>query len=182
MSNKQAAKPASGFRLYLGLFFFGLSWFMPFTGIWIASSNLPAAVKAVLIGLLSIGGPEIVALISITILGKECFELLVGKCFSFLKKLAPKGSVSKTRYKIGLVMFVLPILPWYILAYAPEVLPRSHEERLTICLLSDFCFWSSLFVLGGDFWDKLRALFIFEARAVIPPAISPTELGPVSEE
>jgi hypothetical protein len=26
----------------------------------------------------------------------------------------------------------------------------------------------SLFVLGGDFWDKLRALFIGEAKAVFP--------------
>ena len=31
---------------------------------------------------------------------------------------------------------------------------------------------SSLFVLGGDFWDKLRALFLHEARAVFPPAAS----------
>jgi hypothetical protein len=27
---------------------------------------------------------------------------------------------------------------------------------------------TSLFVLGGDFWDKLRALFLYEARAVFP--------------
>jgi hypothetical protein len=27
---------------------------------------------------------------------------------------------------------------------------------------------SSLFVLGGDFWDKVRALFIYDARAVLP--------------
>jgi hypothetical protein len=26
----------------------------------------------------------------------------------------------------------------------------------------------SLFVLGGDFWDKLRALFVHGARAVFP--------------
>jgi hypothetical protein len=26
----------------------------------------------------------------------------------------------------------------------------------------------SLFVLGGDFWDKLRALFIHGAKATLP--------------
>ena len=26
----------------------------------------------------------------------------------------------------------------------------------------------SVFVLGGDFWDKLRALFVHGARAVFP--------------
>jgi hypothetical protein len=25
-----------------------------------------------------------------------------------------------------------------------------------------------LFILGGAFWDKLRALFIYEAKAVFP--------------
>jgi hypothetical protein len=165
-------KTPGGIRLYLGLFFFGLSWLMPLTGLWIANSTLPAAAKAVLIGLLSIGGPEIVGLIAIAILGKDCFEFLMSKAFSFLQKLAPKGSVSLTRYRIGLIMFVLPLLPWYILAYAPQFLPQTATERLYICLLSDLCFWSSLFVLGGDFWDKLRSLFIYEARAVIPPAVA----------
>ena len=32
----------------------------------------------------------------------------------------------------------------------------------------DVVFFSSLFVLGGDFWDKLRALFVHGARAVFP--------------
>jgi hypothetical protein len=27
---------------------------------------------------------------------------------------------------------------------------------------------SSLFVLGGDFWDKVRGLFIYEAKSHIP--------------
>ncbi len=27
---------------------------------------------------------------------------------------------------------------------------------------------ASLFVLGGDFWDKLRALFVRNAKAVFP--------------
>jgi len=29
-------------------------------------------------------------------------------------------------------------------------------------------FLISLFVLGGDFWDKLRSLFVRESRAVFP--------------
>ncbi len=169
---KNAPRPG-GVRFYLGLFFFGLSWLMPFSGIWIAGSSLPPVVKTLLIGLLSIGGPEIVGLIAIAILGKDCFEFLMSKAFGILKGLAPRGSVSRTRYRIGLFMFVLPLLPWYVLAYAPQLLPAPDNSlRLAICLCSDLCFWSSLFVLGGDFWEKLRALFIYEARAVIPPAVS----------
>jgi hypothetical protein len=32
---------------------------------------------------------------------------------------------------------------------------------------------ASLFVLGGDFWDKLRALFLYQARAIFPAAPKP---------
>ncbi|MGD1986316.1 MAG: hypothetical protein PVH74_11575 [Desulfobacterales bacterium] len=31
-----------------------------------------------------------------------------------------------------------------------------------------FFFVASFFILGGDFWDKFRALFIYEAKAQIP--------------
>ena len=171
MSEKTTAKNPSGARLYLGLFFLGLSWLMPFSGFFIAGSTMSAPLKALLIGLLSIGGPEIIAVIAIAILGKECFELLSKKAFSYLKKLKPQDKVSKRRYHVGLIMFLLPLLPWYILAYAPQVLPASSNERLLICIASDICFWSSLFVLGADFWDKLRALFIYEAKAMPLQAI-----------
>ena len=30
----------------------------------------------------------------------------------------------------------------------------------------------SLFVLGGDVWDKVRALFVYQARAVFPTSAS----------
>jgi hypothetical protein len=32
----------------------------------------------------------------------------------------------------------------------------------------DLLLLASLFVLGGDFWDKLKALFIYDARAHMP--------------
>jgi len=32
---------------------------------------------------------------------------------------------------------------------------------------------ASLFVLGGDFWDKLRALFVHEARVQFPTVTRP---------
>jgi hypothetical protein len=29
---------------------------------------------------------------------------------------------------------------------------------------------TSFFVLGGEFWDKVKALFIYEARAILTEA------------
>ena len=36
----------------------------------------------------------------------------------------------------------------------------------------DLLLLTSLFVLGGDFWDKLRALFFHQAKAVFPQTTS----------
>jgi len=54
------------------------------------------------------------------------------------------------------------------MSYAPQWLPDASPQRFWICLGADVTFLASLFVLGGDFWDKLRALFVREARAVFP--------------
>jgi hypothetical protein len=38
---------------------------------------------------------------------------------------------------------------------------------------------ASLFVLGGNFWDKLRALFVADAVAVIPQDSNTTAATPL---
>ena len=69
-------------------------------------------------------------------------------------------------------MFLLPLIPTYIMAYAPQWLPDQSPQRLYVNLAADFLFLTSLFVLGGDFWDKLRALFVYDARAQFEPNLT----------
>ena len=56
----------------------------------------------------------------------------------------------------------------WIIMYVPERMPGYAEHRIPIALTLDFFFFASFFVLGGDFWDKVRALFIHQARARFP--------------
>jgi len=60
------------------------------------------------------------------------------------------------------------------MAYAPHLLPELAMFRVYLNIFFDLVFLSSLFVLGGDFWDKLRALFNYNARAVFPGEESST--------
>ena len=53
--------------------------------------------------------------------------------------------------------------------YVPALQPEDAGLRLWLNLGLDLTLVISLFVLGGDFWDKVRALFVHEARAVFPP-------------
>jgi hypothetical protein len=50
----------------------------------------------------------------------------------------------------------------------PYRLPQFVANRLWVDILLDVMLVASLFVLGGNFWDKLRTLFVADARAVFP--------------
>jgi hypothetical protein len=39
---------------------------------------------------------------------------------------------------------------------------------MTYAVGGDLLLFISLFVLGGDFWNKLQSLFVHDATAVIP--------------
>lgn len=159
-------------RLYVGVTLLTLSFVCPLFGILIAQLDLPIGLKATIIGLLSLGIPEVLIIAAAATLGKENYEIIKARCIGYLKHLVPSAKVGRLRYNIGLIMFILPLIPAYVQAYIPRWLPDDSAERLYVNLAADIMFIASLFVLGGDFWDKLRALFSFEAKAQFPESIS----------
>jgi len=44
------------------------------------------------------------------------------------------------------------------------LIPGYEAHRFVVSVIGDLMFLASLFVLGGDFWDKVRALFVHHAR------------------
>ena len=134
----------------------------------VTSSDLSTGWKAALSGLLALGIPELFMMIAVAVAGKEGFNYIKSKVFGFLKKYGPADTVSKTRYRIGLVLFLIPILVGWLLPYLTHLIPSYEENRNLISLCGDVVLITSLFVLGGDFWDKLRSLFIYGARVVFP--------------
>jgi len=166
-------------KFYLGVLLFGLSFLLPLLSFWIASLPLPVAVKGTVIGIVTVGGPEVLIVAAVALLGKQAFDLITTKVLTFLGRFAPQGSVSRTRYKLGLVLFILPVIPSYIMSYAPHLLPDESQARLYVSIGSDLMFVVSLFVLGGDFWDKLRSLFVYDARAQFPERSASADHGHV---
>ena len=53
-----------------------------------------------------------------------------------------------------------------------HLIPGYELHRFAVNLTGDVLFISSLFVLGGDFWDKVRALFVYGATAKFPESAS----------
>jgi hypothetical protein len=135
------------------------------------ASGLPAGWRATLSGLLLLGIPEVFMLAAVAVMGKAGYAYLKARALGFLKRhVAPPDTVGRTRYRIGLVMFLLPVLYGWLGPYVRHVLPDSDAGGLWPHLGGDLIFVASLFVLGGDFWDKVRALFVHEATARFPAA------------
>jgi len=134
----------------------------------VVATDLPTEWKTILSGLLMVGIPEVFTVVAIAILGKSGFNLIRDRFFAFLKKHGPPDVVGRARYRIGLVMFVVPLLFGWLAPYGPDQVLGYEVQNLWVNIVTDLMFISSFFVLGGDFWDKLRALFIHGARAQFP--------------
>ena len=150
-------------RLFLGGAVFILSQCAPLGIPLVVASGLPTSWKNFLTVLLLFGIPEGGILLSIIILGKSGFNYLRGLVFGKIKRYALPQTVSRPRYRLGLVLFLLPLLYGWLSPYLPLLLDDYQPTRLK-ALVSDLLLIVSLFLLGGDFWDKLRALFIWKAR------------------
>ena len=160
-------QPRAGWRFRLGLTILIVGWLSPLLIPVITRTSLATEWKTIISGLLAVGIPEVFTVAAVAIMGKSGYNLIKERIFSFLKKHGPPDRVSLTRYRIGLVMFVLPVVFGWLGPYGVHLIPGYETHRFVVNLVGDVMFVASLFVLGGDFWDKIRALFIHSAKVQI---------------
>ena len=157
----------AGWRFKVGVALFALMillWFLiPIE----AALQMPASTIAATTAAIAIAN-KVILLAAIAVMGKAGFQELKGRAFGHVRHLAPAATVSPTRYAVGLVMFCVPLLQGLLETWASHIAPQVVKNRLWVDLAMDAMLIASVFVLGGNFWDKLRALFVRKARAVFP--------------
>ena len=149
-------------RLYIGGVVFVVGLLSPLLVPLVAMTGLSTAWKATLSGLLLLGIPELFMLLAVVILGKAGFEYIKSVLFGFLKRHVIPERVGATRYHIGLVVFSLPIFWGWLAPYFSEFV-SIQEYNLVIAVIGDLFLLAGLVLLGGEFWDKLRCLFLHRA-------------------
>ena len=169
MPDKTDARSKIRFRLGATILIIGF--FSPLLIPLVTATDLPIEWKATISGALALGIPELFSVIAIAIMGKSGFQHLKRNLAKLLRKYGPPETVSHNRYRLGLVMFIIPLLMALFLPYAGNLLPFYQANLIKFSIGGDVLFISSLFILGGEFWDKLQALFIYNAKAVIPAKI-----------
>ena len=138
-----AASPA-GWRFKCGIGMFILAF-----ALWLlipiaASMDTPGSRIAALTGAIFIAN-KVLLISCIAVMGKEGFQQLKAIVFG---------------HAIGLVMFVLPLLTSMLEPYIDQIWPGLRPNLWQLQLLGDVMLIASFFVLGGDFWNKLRGLFV----------------------
>ena len=158
--SSNAAQPVVGWRLKFGISMFVLSILLPVAGIPLVTTlGLSGTITASVSGALLVGA-EVLGVLAIAVMGKPGFLYIKSRVFVLLRRYGPPREVSRARYNSGLVMFILPILFGWVSIYAADYIPLFDENQLAYAIGGDLLLLTSLFVLGGDFWDKLRALFV----------------------
>ena len=155
-----SSPPVAGKRLLVGTAVLLGAQFAPLAIPLVISTGLSATWKTTLSTILMLGVPELGILLGAAILGKGGFAWLKGRIFGFLKRGLPPDRVGPVRHRVGVTLFVLPLLMALLLPYFAPVIEASLLDDLGVHIAGDVILLVSLFVLGGEFWDKLRGLFL----------------------
>ena len=134
---------------------------------------------AATVGAIVVGG-EVVSLASIVFLGKEGFMAIKNKVVAFAKSTYTEP-VGRTRHRIGIGLLLTSVVTSYLMmVYAWDAFAIAAAEGpaakvwgldikqqgnlvFTVFMLGEICFLVSLYVLGADWWEKFRRIFVWEA-------------------
>ena len=156
---------AAQWRFKLGIFIFIFAFALWLLVPLAASMNVPGPRIAAMTGAIFVAN-KVLLLACIAVMGKAGFQQLKGMIFGYAKGLAPIGPIGPIRHTIGLVMFCLPLITAMLEPYVDQFMPGSRPNLWQLQALGDLMLIASFFVLGGDFWAKIRALFVRTAKVV----------------
>ena len=159
-SIEEAEAPASTrWRFKLSILIFVLAFalwpLIPLAG----SLDVPAARIAAMTGAIFITN-KVLLLTCIAVMGKSGFQRLKAFVFGYVMGLAPSDTIGPARHAVGLVMFCLSLLSAMLEPYVDHLWPGLTPNTWQLQALGDFMLIASFFVLGGESWGKVRALFI----------------------
>ena len=133
----------------------------------VAGSQMTLGAKTTLSGMLALT-PVMTKIAAIAVMGKAGFKILKTHIFRFLGRFQPPETVSRERYRLGMALFVLSIVFGSLLPYFPGFLTDWKSNEVFWSLVNDVLLLASLYVLGGEFWNKLAALFRYDAKVSLP--------------
>ena len=180
MENKENKKD---WKYYVGMTLFIYCWIPYIVSGMLLFFKIPLGK---LLGIMAafIASSEISFAISVVLLGKTFVKLLEAKIKGFFgrhKVALPAKPIGKTRHYIGIILLFLSLMPCFIVELSlfsgyPKT-EGGHVIMFLSMLLGYTMFIVSLFILGGEFWARLKKLFQWpgDTRLEGAPARTPCD-------
>ena len=124
--------------------------------------GLPDEINAVLIGGLVFGIPEVLMIAAIAVMGREAWDVIKNYLHGILTFISPQ-KVGKQRYYIGVVLFSLCLIEGVFELHTALIQEWIGPNIGVFHWTMNILFVLSFFIAGGDFWDKLRKLFVYDS-------------------
>ncbi len=160
-----ASPAAAGWRFKLGILIFVTAFALWLLVPLAVAAGASSARVAAMTGAIFVAN-KVLVLACIAIMGKAGFQQLKSLVFGYAKGLGASGPIGPVRHVVGLVMFCLPLISAMLEPYVDSIWPGLRPNLWQAQALGDLMLVASFFVLGGDFWNKVRALFVRTATVV----------------
>ncbi|MGI9616316.1 MAG: hypothetical protein ACR2QO_25600 [Acidimicrobiales bacterium] len=171
---------ASGWRRSVGVVLFVLHLILPLIAlVLVPILGLPSGANAIVMGASVVGGPDVLLIVAIAILGKDGVSELMTKFGSGVRRLTKWDAVTEQRYKIGMWVLVASLLlPTIILFFwhsSIEGIEGQPGWGFWVLLASTFAFIGAVLCMGQPFWLRIQAIASWDAQIIIPPTNDATD-------
>ena len=100
---------------------------------------------------------------TVVLLGKATFNYFAHLAKTAVRRAVVETPASRPRYYVGLAIMLVSWLPAYLYAYLPGAFPGG-DTRIYILAVMDLAFVASVFLMGAEFWEKARRIFMYEGK------------------
>lgn len=131
--------------------------------------------EAVVFGAVYLASGEIAFLAAVALLGKQFLLEIKARIKNALARFsrpAPAKPINRVRHTVGITLFILSIVPYYVtIGGLLLVQPKEPNSQAWLALLvaGEALFFLSLFVLGEEFWTRLKHLFEWPGKTQPAP-------------
>lgn len=168
-----ASLPSTGWRRILGIILFAVSLALPLIALVVVPIlGFPREVNAALFGLSVVGGPDVLLIAAVAVLGKDGVADLMGRLGTFGKRVFRWDSVTKTRYLVGLVVLAVavlaPLIPLFFWESSVQTIDGGPGWGFYLGVASVFVFIAAVLSMGAPLWARIEAIVTWEAKIVLP--------------
>lgn len=174
------APGASGWRRPVGVSLFVLHIILPLIALVVVPIlGLPEGTNAILFGLSVVGGPDLLLIAAIAVLGKDGVAQLMSSLGSVVRNVTRWDRVTRRRYIAGLwVLSISLVLPTAILFFWNDSIVKVGDQPgwgYWVLLASTFAFIGAVLSMGAPLWSRIQAIFTWDAEIILPEPSAATD-------